>query len=724
MVDKKRVAQASSAVSTLFLGVLSAGQVHGQSTAAPSLNSPSATEEIIVTAQRREERLVDVPATVSVRTAADLQQAGIGTINQLTEASPGVQFAQNGAQTLPTIRGITAQVINAGNDANVALYVDGIYQPNQSVTNFSVADIERVEILKGPQGTLFGRNATGGAIQIITRDPSFTRSAYASASYGSYNQVKLSAYGTGPLVEDRLAFHVSISHDEHTGYNKDLRYGGYSGDVYAWSARGKLRYQPSDSVDIVLSGWHGRRQDGSGVVGNALNGNSQGNAAGFPTPSEPWVVASDVVHNTTAIMDEGALKARFDLGFAELSSNTAFLRFVARARQSLDYSGGPGSVFDPSYKPSHTFSQEFQLTSTNEGRLKWIAGAFYYHDNARQFTYLNSPGALQRNSFTAQNTRSYAFFGEATYDITARLHLTGGIRYNLDHKYLYADIGPLIPLPANLTPRQDKAWPSWTPKVSLRYDLTDRSSVYFTFNEGFKSGAYQASAFTLPPVTPEKVTAFEAGFKGKVFDQLDVNLAAFHYDYTNLQTTAFINNLPTATVTNSGTASIKGLDVESTLRASQDLTFRAGLSVLDAHYKSFPGAQFLTPRFLNGRPNGNATVSGNATGHKLIKSPSWTLNLNANYEHEFNWGTFAVNGTMFHSDKFFFDADNRVTQPAYTSFAGQISYVPPDSNFKFSVWGTNLSNVAVIGGTLINGQADGVSWAAPRMVGMRVEYKY
>jgi len=240
--------------------------------------------EIIVTAQRRAERLIDVPISISALSGNALEQAGIRSTEDLTAVIPGLNFATNGAFAQPTVRGIGTTVTSAGNDANVAIYIDGVYQPNQ-IANFSdLVDLEQVEVLKGPQGTLFGRNATGGAIRVTTKRPSFTPEARLTASYGRFDDVRLTAFGTAPL-SDEIAVSFAFLYGDDQGYVRNIGTGNRVADSNAMSIRGKILLQPTDGLEFILTASRTERSANPAFTLGVLDGNS--NALRLPGSLQP-----------------------------------------------------------------------------------------------------------------------------------------------------------------------------------------------------------------------------------------------------------------------------------------------------------------------------------------------------------------------------------------------------------------------------------------------------
>ena len=230
--------------------------------------------EIIVTAQRRAESTTDVPISLTVRNQQQLTQLGIQSIRDLHVGTPGLRIDRNGVSLQPSIRGVTALDGNPGNDANVAIYVDGVYRPNPAANNIDLPDVEQIEVLKGPQGTLFGRNATGGAIRITTARPSYTPGGSATVGYGSFNDVTARGTLTGPIVGNSIAASLSGYYEHNDGYLHDLTRGGaHTGGLESYLVRGKILIDPAPGVSVLLSAHYSRRIDGS-LAGQPFNGNT------------------------------------------------------------------------------------------------------------------------------------------------------------------------------------------------------------------------------------------------------------------------------------------------------------------------------------------------------------------------------------------------------------------------------------------------------------------
>jgi iron complex outermembrane receptor protein len=708
--------------------------------------------EIIVTAQRRAERLQDVPLSITSQTAEQLTAQGVANIRDLSVAVPGVRMASIGPNTQPAIRGVSSQQSDPGNDANVAIYLDGVYQANQLVNSMDLPDIERLEVAKGPQGTLFGRNATGGAIQVFTKAPSFTPTGQLLVGYGRFDDRVARGFVSGPIWGDKLAASISGAFREWDGYTRDvLRGGRRTNGIDHKSARLKLLFVPAEAAKFTATAAYTDRYDGTASQFVAVNGNSVGrgrlSANGATLIPNPGAIIStsarpyDVVQNYPTFVDvkdvNFALKGEFDLGFGTLTSITSYERLLKGKNDIETDQSSVDVVFYNVFQRGKYFSQEVTLASEKMGPLSWVAGVFYYYSDGRYDPiriHGQAFGPLEIDVYSRQRTYAYAAFGEVNYDITERLTAIAGVRYSKEKRKasgLFAfGGGGFIPGRPDLPPIGEKTWDSFTPRFSLRYRLNEAGdNVYATYSTGFKSGGFNIATADPVPFNPEKIKAIEVGVKTSTRRPISANLAAFYYKYSDLQVQAIVNNFNVTA--NAARAKIKGVDGELIWRATPDFRITAGASLLDAEFSSFPAATVNNPIVftsgpLAGQPCfcGNVTGTRDVTGNKLSRSPEWTLSLTAAYTKELSMGRLDASATLYHSDKFYFDAENRISQPAHTTLTARASFSPAGTGFKLSVWGQNLTNEEVIQGTFILNEADGVSYGPPRTFGITAEYAF
>jgi iron complex outermembrane receptor protein len=680
-------------------------------------------EEVVVTAQRRSERLVDVPISITSVSANQLERAGVSGLLDLTIMVPGLKVDRQGGNTQPAIRGVTTLIADTGSDSNVAIYIDGVYQPNQRANNFDLPDIERIEVAKGPQGTLFGRNATGGAIQIFTKAPSFTPTGRFELGGGSYHDIYGKAYVSGPVIADRVAVSLTGFFEKMDGYYHDLRKGGaHVGKLDSDLVRGKILLTPTDDLKITLIGTWLYRNDTSAGMLQPLNGNSQGRLVNpnglFPTTPYETAVDGAITDSETR---SAMLKVEYDLGFGTLASTTSYADTNVHSLTDPDFSSVSVVTYDIR-QPSKTFMQEVNFASLKDGPFSWIGGLFYYHSDAR-YAPLAIPQS--RVAIRAQQVaKAWAAFGEATYDVTDRLSVIGGVRYSREqHRLGGSFVVPSYPAIARHT------WDAWTPRVALRYEIAKNTNAYASYSKGFKSGGFSTGSLNANPYNPESITAYEVGIKSRPSGAVQLNAAAFYYDYKNqqVQSAIKVNGVDLGVTNNAAAAEIYGVDFDAAWQLTPEFAVNAGLSIMDASYKSYKAALVNVPRVQAAGVDcrcGNVTAVVDASGNPMIRAPDWTLTLSANYRKVFELGTLGLNGTLYHTDNYFITPDKRVQQPSYTMFNAQASWRPRGSHLEFTVYGKNLTDKAVFSSVFVNGLGDGVAYAAPRTFGGSVGYAF
>jgi iron complex outermembrane receptor protein len=442
---------------------------------------------------------------------------------------------------------------------------------------------------------------------------------------------------------------------------------------------------------------------------------------------------------------EATILGRFEIGDAgTLSTISAWSKTWVNISYDADRAfTGPTGIhiaYHPD-QPEIQYSQEVSFASRKFGAFSFVAGAYYYYNDnkfasLRVQTSKNPATDFYLNSINPQ--LAYAGFTEANYDITDRLTAIAGIRYSWERRANKGRLGfgspPFDPMP--YMPGLVTTFDAWTPRFSLRYKVTDDTNVYFTYSKGFKSGGVQSGSFFTPgsvPYDPEKVTAYEVGVKSSPSRNILINVAAYYYDYKNLQVQVQAAT-GQATTLNAASARIYGLDLESQWRVTPEFTVSAGLSLLDAKYKSFPNAIVLRPKpqlpgigyngnfptnAANGFPNG-VDVSGNT----LPRAPKATVTLVGDYTREFSAGTWNLNATLFYTTKVYFDSDERVNQPAYALINATTSWRPAGSNYKLELWVKNLTDKTYISSTFPQDSADVVGYGWKRTYGASVNYAF
>ena len=741
----------------------------------PQNGEPSADTtaigEIVVTAQKRSESLQKVPLAITAVTAADLDRSGIRDLQGIVSSVPNLNLGQQLGMAKIALRGIGLENISSGAEGSIAFHMNGVFLSRSITALASFYDVQQVEILRGPQGTLYGRNATGGAINITTRAPTQELTGYFDLTGGNYGRVTAEGAVSGALVPGVLAARIAFQTQNHDGYGRNIATGNDIDDLDSRSVRGSLLFTPADHLTVDIRADYFRERDHAG-------GYHVTASAGFSAPGVPIVptavaqggtFASDVrdINNNadpTNRVRFWGVSGKVSYDFAEdvqFSSLTAYRSTHNAAYTDLDGTNLP-LVTQIQIERAKQFSEELQLSGKND-RLTWLLGFFYFHekDNGAQADPLNpartiffGPDSISTGYLGAGyiKTDALAAFGQASYEIVDKLRLTLGARYSsekkTDHDELAFDIftpyvGKLS-VPTTILDRS-KRFKSFTPRVALDYQMTSGMLLYASWSRGFKSGTYSLGAGT-PPVDPEKVSAFEGGVKSSLFDsRVRLNLAGFYYDYKDLQIGKVIGGTSaTLVLENAATAKIYGLEAELKAQISPNFEidgnaawlharfgryvssdparpFGDGSTFVDAAGNYLPGATAATP---------GATPAFNLKGNSLSQAPNFTAFFGAQYHVPTRLGRFTLRGEASWRDRVYFTPFNvrYVSQAANTKLNAFISWVSDDEHWSGSVFVKNLTNKTVVGNSL-------VSWAGvgfpvngyledPRIFGVTIGYKF
>ncbi|MEJ2458943.1 MAG: TonB-dependent receptor [Novosphingobium sp.] len=618
-----------------------------QTTGGPQL------EEIIVTAQRTSQRLQDVPIAVTAVTSSSLQARGITTSENLTNAVPGLQINRYGSTVTPYLRGVGALAGSPNQVNSVATYIDGIYiaTPNGGLTSFN--NIDRIEVLKGPQGTLFGRNATGGVIQIITKTPQHTPAMDFQVGYGNYQTVSSSAYVTGGLTNTIAADFAVQYRNQGNGFGHDLFNGKdtYYGREYG--ARSKILWEPSPATSVTISA------DYNNLVDHSANYVYDPNGVVPLNPGQVFGGRYDTDTNFPSKIQSktwgGSLTIKQDLGFAELVSLSA--RRIMKGLFRFDRDSTPLRVLDfDTPLLNKTWSQEVQLISKDNGPLNWTLGAFYYNMEggyvpARLYGIAASPDPVNAPDPNAslfirgvQRNKSVSVYAQATYELLPELKATGGIRYTSEKIRINYDVSSYGVYAYSTKNRTSFQKPTW--RMALDYEFANGIHTYASYNRGIKSGGFEVLSpgtpnNPSPSYKPEILDAYEFGFKSELFDRrLRLNLAAFYYDYKDIQVSS--NPGTYILTTNAASATIKGIDGDFEAAVTDNFRLSGGFAVLRGKFGHFPDAsvfdQFGTPVVLK-----------DAKGKQTGRTPRFTANLLATYSKQTAVGKFGLTGRSFGS---------------------------------------------------------------------------
>ena len=711
--------------------------------------------EIVVTAQKRSEKLQDVPIAITAISGDLIRNRRISDIVDLSNQAPGLQIstADSAANPRIFIRGVGVNDFNPATASAVGIYIDGVYVGSPLAQRAGFFDLQQVEVLRGPQGTLYGRNTTGGAINLTTRKPGDTAEGDLSVDYGRFNSVDAQGGVSVPLPKDLLSFRLAGVYQRDDGYTLNRLTGDHGNNTNRWDLRGTFHLTPADGVtdDLVISGGHSR---GGSILAyersltpqtTAATGSDGLCAPAFYTSGQCTNILGYA--NTSKNLYQGDYRfegkdlvnlfgvsntLNYDLGAVTLVSVTAFQRAYRDDSEETD--ANPLDVISSRYIAAQdTTSQEFRVQSSGHSRLRYVAGLYYSHDtlsSTSTYDVLPSFQALIPSLPTqlalgigtiswpfSQASNSYAGFGQLDYDLTDRLSLTGGLRFSADHKSFHyvseLDQGALVVF--NFS--DSKTFSSVSGRAGIQYKLNPNANFYVSYDRGTKSGGFFSGETTdendIGPYKDETVNAYQAGVKTEWLDhKLRANLAMFYYDYQNLQVyQTVVRGLITEQLfTNASAARMYGgeLELEATPARGLDLTVNTAL--LSAKYRNFQSE--------------GADYSGNT----LPSAPKVSIQASAHYEHGLANGTFVGEIDVAYRSKIYFDTSNaaRLSDPNRTFVDARVGWRLPGNKYEIGVWSknlfdeTNISRITSIGSLGF----DLIYPGPPRTFGLYVRARY
>lgn len=726
----------------------------------------SGIADIIVTAQRRSENLQKAAIAVSAVAGDTLVQQSITQANDLTRVVPALQVAPAASFTQIYLRGVGTFGANAFAEQGVAFNLDGVYLSRPAAPAGLFYDLERVEVLKGPQGTLYGRNATGGAVNVITAKPKLGEaSGYINAEYGNYDAIKGSAALNLPLGE-KLALRVAGQYVKRDGYYSD----GYD-DEDTQAVRAQLRGETGTGLDATLSVdyAHVGGMGSGGTIMPLLDGKHRlgpsdprviaAYVARSPTPPVPQAIASDDGYQDNDFFG-AALTLNADLGFATLTVIPAY------RKTDLDFRSYASSFMIDVQEKSSQMSLETRLGG-HSGPLEWVLGGYYFAEDvsARQLFDQASNGTRINSEL---DTESLAAFGQATFSVTDRFRLTGGLRYTTDAKRqgTEAHTLPFVrfvnPAQGNFTPiildivsypHTDVDFNKVTWKAGVEYDAGPRSLLYASVATGFKSGALFA-ATGRNYSAPENMTAYTIGSKNRFFDnKVQLNAEAFLWKYKDQQishlgpvqiasTPAGAIYGPVFTTENAGKSTIYGLELEALFQPTSNDQFSANIQYLHSKYDELTYQAYsttgtapvigcaVTPTSQTGASSAARIYDVDCSGRPLVNAPRWVFNLG--YEHSFQLGDhgklIAAADTRIETSRYLsLDFLELGRQGSYMMSNARVTYESPSGNFSLTGFINNIENELVFANSLQSPAKPGVIYnqlRPPRTYGVRAGFRF
>lgn len=649
-----------------------------------------ALQEVTVTAQRRSENLQNVPISVNtmsgetakLRGAVDMQSLA-STMANVTAIGPGT--------TSVFIRGLGSTSNSLNNEPSAATYVDGVYMPSVfGLAGFAFNNVERIEVLKGPQGTLFGRNTTAGVIQFITPDPQHELGGNVSLGYANYNTIDAEGYLTGG-VTDSLAADLSVLYqDQLTGWGTNATRGDDSWLQKNAAARSKWLYTPSASTKITIALDYDRFRDT------------------FGTQMAPGSV--DPVDHTTVYLGKYVTVGDDDLSNSE--------QYGASMRIDQDFGDVHGAsitawrhvggilAYDNDRTPqrrdylywssdANYASEELQLSNRNPGRIQWLVGTYLYGNVVfGGDPRIDEGTSVVPNQYRAlygdQSLRSYSVFGQATAEIIEGTKLTMGLRNTYETLNANGEtVNAAGQIVAGGGPfAEDTSYHPWTWRVALDHQFKQDVLGYVSYNRGFKSGGYNLNALGTAPYYPETVDAYEIGVKSEFLEKrVRLNIAAYDYEYKNIQVSIVPGGAgATQIFTNAASARSRGFDANLDFVATEYLTLSSGVGTIDARFTNYPNALGYTIK-------GIAYPIVNAKGNHLAYSPDFSGFVGGDFHVPTSIGNFKATANLSYSDSSFIGPDNVLSIPAYFMLSSSVAWQSNSTKpWGIRLWGRNLTN--------------------------------
>ena len=722
-------------------------------------------EEVVVTAQKREENLQDVPISVAAFSGEKLEALGVDDIQGLPAITPGLQIENLVGYTIIFLRGVGSDIFLPSADSSVATYLDGIYTPFAHGLAQDLGKISRIEVLKGPQGTLFGRNSTGGAINTVTEKPRDEFYFYAAADIGSYERKNLKFYVTGPVRDDMQLGLSVFKNSEDTYYKRpdNAQSDEPLGEDVSRGFQVRFNWDINEDMDITLT-----------TVKSKFHGVTQQLLTSMETRPAFAAILEDRDAYEADPDNEVFGKNRNELSYLEYNwaSQWFFDSKVMASYQSIktdfsvDFDGdnAPLAKFAPTDQGARYVTGEVQLVSNenswNSDHFKWIAGYFYYRQRDAGFrnielsvgesiTGLAAPlldplaeiaiglgidvptdVAVYFNGLV--DTDAHAVFAEATQSLfNDRIGITIGARYQTELKrltqselgYVNSDGSRSEPLQSYAPDERESDDESY--KLTIDYRL-DNGLLFLTASKGVKSGAFQVANILSDPefVLPEKAQAIELGGKLDLFESsLRLSFGVFQSEVDNVQVANIaLQNGGAISFENAGSARIEGGELDLQWVPFTEwipgLVLSGSGAYLEGEYTDYQNASGFDPNgvFLSG--------SEDYTGNITVRTPKKTYNVGANYSFFALAGEFELGASYYYNEGFFFDAQNTAVQPEYTLLNAQASYYHEDSKIRLTAYGTNLEKSEYFRSRFpVDFNVSGL-YAPPRYYGLRLSWEY
>ncbi len=687
-------------------------------------------EEVVVTAEKRAESLQDVSLAVTAITGDNMREQGITGIEDLASMAPGLMVSENGGNVEVAMRGIVTTNFVESGDSATSFHVDGVYYARPSSLTGTFYDVERVEVLRGPQGTLYGRNANAGNINVISNKPQEEFDAEIEVGVGSYNQRTFYSMLNSP-ISDTLSTRFAVNYLKRDGYIKEAFIeDSYNADEVA--GRAHLLWNPTNEVSLLVSADYWKTQGDP-------NRNVITPPGGEPILKRTSTFEADIDNELWGLSAE----LNVDFENVTLTSITAY-----RENNRSTYVDGDGNNVELEVNltdlTQEQFSQELRLSSSSDSKLEWVTGLYYLEEQQNIYAVFGSLITTGLGlSFPQPDVQaeSWSTFGQATYDLSDTFRVIAGLRYTEDEKsrtggtYLAFGIDPKDPdfVAQGVLLSENRAAVDWnkvTWKTGIEWDVAEDSMVYLTVGTGFKAGGYfdgvESPDYSVQ-YDPEEITAWSLGAKNQFFDhRLQLNTEVFYYTYEGFQVSE-VDPIPPfggarGLVTyNADEAEVYGLEIEALYLVGDNGMLSGTFAYLKSDFTDFEILRNVDETDPDAEP-----VTVNLTGNELSKAPEFTFSLA--YSHSWiltNGSELKARVSGNYSDDYFLTYENLEDeeQDSYTKVDISLSYMPADSGLHISAFANNLTDKLVC--TSIGGNDEGTCFSnAPRTVGVKAGFSF
>ena len=713
-------------------------------TAAPeAAAAPNVLQEVVVTAEKRSTNAQTTPVAMSVVTGNDLAKRQTTDIQGIMESLPSVHFGESEGMAQISIRGIGFDNVSVGGEARVAYHQDGVYLSRPDEVLGTLFDVSRIEVLRGPQGTLYGRNSTAGAINVITNDPTETLAGYVNATIGSYDLAKLEAALGGPLG-DGFSGRIAVESVDRDGYGRDLATGAQVQDDHEKAVRAKLKYSnPSDAFTAVLAADYLQENDHSITdVFDGEGGSTAPNTPGVPAAflfggnvaktSDPYDLDQNVTPRYNRRLYGVSLNASYKFDGFTLTSITGYRNSAYSWTSDYDLSSAPIATINISEK-SQQESQELRL-SRNFDNLHVDVGAYFFHEALNGYTFIpfdreliGAPSEVVTGYYAGGtlDTTAEAVFFNLDYNFVPQWDLVFGGRYSNEEKSIvegyelnfsqaYSPQNPIVPTSGD---SQKASWSDFNPRVTLSYKPFSHVYSYLTYSTGFKSGGFNLGGLQ-PPFAPEVLTDYEGGVKiDWLQGTLRTNAAVFYYDYSNLQVSEITNN--SVQIVNAARATLKGVEADAQYSPDVRWLFGVDASLLSSRYDTF-----------NTGDSDRAYLGTlNLSGNQLTDAPPYKVDASAQYKWPLAFGDAVLRGDYSATGKVYFSPYNLATssQKAYGELNASLAFIDAAGHWSVTMFVKNLNdsihyNFKGVDSALVGFPIAG-TLAPPRTFGITLGYK-